>query len=258
MLMSRLARFSTITKTALRQVSAFDKPCVYTHLPQSLLHNAHCPSATVFCPHTTAQRKICTGLIVTGVAASRVRAASTSEPQTSIILRQSVWPVIVGVCSHQDDTTASDADMSEVVEQVQSVERLGGFMASEASAGVVGFTFLWVSYIVNIVVTYTVSAEIFRGHPGMKQAYGPDSGARRILTCVYLSIGTLSLVALATPLKAEIAWVLFPMQIFYKLLTLPVVADSKNPVPWFNLGISILHRVTLGLNWDVLRRAMGW
>jgi hypothetical protein len=145
--------------------------------------------------------------------------------------------------------------MVEDVEQLYTAELVAGVTES---GSIIGQSFLWMSYIVNIVVTYTVSALIFRNHPGMVQSYGSDSAARRILTCVYLSIGTLSLVAMTTPVQAEIAWVLFPMQIFYKLLTLPVVADSKNPVPWFNLGISILHSVTLGLNSEVLRRAMGW
>lgn len=150
---------------------------------------------------------------IRGTVAIRSTAAFTPTGwHAKSIVLQRVWPVL-GVCSHQEDTIASDTDMSAVVEQ--SVERLAGEMASEANAVVP--TVLWVSYIVNILVTYTVSAQIFRNTPGMTQAFGKDSGARRILMCVYLSIGSLSVVALATPLKAEIAWVLFPMQIFYKL-----------------------------------------
>lgn len=119
-------------------------------------------------------------------------------------------------------------------------------------------TFIWISFLVNIIVTYVISAQLLGKNSRMSQVYGSDSAARRILTCVYLSIGTLSVAALATPVKVEIAWVLFPMQIFYKLLTLPVVADTSNPVPWANVAISVLHAVTLGLNWEVLWNAMGW
>lgn len=49
------------------------------------------------------------------------------------------------------------------------------------------------------------------------------------------------------------AWLLpapAAFQILYKLTTLISVSallDVRNPVPWFNLGISTLHAVMLGL-----------
>lgn len=39
--------------------------------------------------------------------------------------------------------------------------------------------------------------------------------------------------------------VLFPLQIFYKLSTLPAIGDCRNPVPWRNLTISALHAISL-------------
>jgi hypothetical protein len=43
----------------------------------------------------------------------------------------------------------------------------------------------------------------------------------------------------------SIVVVLLPLQIVYKMLTLFFVADSKNPVPWWNLVISALHAASL-------------
>jgi hypothetical protein len=61
-----------------------------------------------------------------------------------------------------------------------------------------------------------------------------------------LAIAAISAVALVVaPLRMNIVIVLLPLQILYKLLTLFFVADVRNPVPWWNLVISLLHAASL-------------
>ena len=77
--------------------------------------------------------------------------------------------------------------------------------------------------------------------PKLDVVFGPDTPSRRILSCLYLAIAAISAVALAVaPLRMNIVVVLLPLQILYKLLTLFFVADVRNPVPWWNLVISLL------------------
>lgn len=82
--------------------------------------------------------------------------------------------------------------------------------------------------------------------PKLDVVFGPDTPSRRILSCLYLAIAAISAVALAVaPLRMNIVVVLLPLQILYKLLTLFFVADVRNPVPWWNLVISLLHAASL-------------
>ena len=82
--------------------------------------------------------------------------------------------------------------------------------------------------------------------PKLDVVFGPDTPSRRILACLYLAIAAVSAVALlVVPLRMGIIVVLFPLQMLYKTLTVFVVADWKNPVPWWNLGISALHAASL-------------
>ena len=75
--------------------------------------------------------------------------------------------------------------------------------------------------------------------------YGPDTPARRVLACLYLSITATSVAALAhAPWRLPVARVLFPLQIAYKVATAAVV-DLANPVPQWNLAIAALHTVAL-------------
>ena len=79
----------------------------------------------------------------------------------------------------------------------------------------------------------------------MTPVYGPDSPARRILACIYGSIAAASAFALACAALGDaqmlrtVAWVLFPMQIGYKVATAFTVG-LKNPVVLSNLAISVL------------------
>jgi len=51
-----------------------------------------------------------------------------------------------------------------------------------------------------------------------------------------------------TTLSIAIAGVLFPMQIAYKLMTIPAVG-WRNPVVKSNLAIALLHTTTLAAIW---------
>ncbi len=108
-----------------------------------------------------------------------------------------------------------------------------------------------ISLVVNILVAGFMGVAIgFRLLPRMDRVFGPDPTARQILACLYLAIAAASIVALASGgLRLQIAVILFPFQILYKLLTLLLVTDRRNPVPWANLAISALHSVSLYLIW---------
>jgi hypothetical protein len=107
-----------------------------------------------------------------------------------------------------------------------------------------------VSLLVNVLVAgfFGLATGFNLGSllPKLDIVFGPDTPSRRILSCLYLAIAAISAVALVvTPLRMTIVVVLLPLQILYKLLTLFVVADSRNPVPWWNLVISVLHAASL-------------
>mmetsp|Transcript_46673 Transcript_46673/g.107873 ORF Transcript_46673/g.107873 Transcript_46673/m.107873 type:complete len:139 (-) Transcript_46673:19-435(-) len=113
---------------------------------------------------------------------------------------------------------------------------------------------LSLSHLVNVLVAGAVGILLMAQEESMLETFGGSTAAAQILSCIYVSIAASSIYALIAPVvpsswdrnaKVRVGLVLFPMQIFYKLLTLPVVADVANPVPWFNLGVTVLHCVTL-------------
>lgn len=111
-------------------------------------------------------------------------------------------------------------------------------------------TLIALSFFANIVITFVVSAGIFRNHPGMTEAYGTDSPARQILGCVYLAIGLVSLYGLlqlavgGTEVARMVAYVLFPLQIIYKLLT-AIAVRVTHPVVIANLCVVALLGLSL-------------
>ncbi len=106
------------------------------------------------------------------------------------------------------------------------------------------------SFIANIVITFAVAFGIWRDHGGMTEVYGPDTPARRILACVYTTIGLISLYALIqlvtgnTDAARAVAFTLFPLQIVYKLMTAAALW-VLHPVVMANLGISALLALAL-------------
>ena len=108
-------------------------------------------------------------------------------------------------------------------------------------------TLIVLSHIVNIAVAGFIGTLLFfNSSERIIRVYGENTPARQILACVYLAIAVMSLFALLySEFMVSIAWVFFPMQIIYKLLTLISVKDKKNPVPWSNLAINLLHVFSL-------------
>ena len=109
--------------------------------------------------------------------------------------------------------------------------------------------FVYLSHIVNVLVAGMMGTLLFfNSDSQIIEVFGPQTPARQILSCVYLSIAIMSSVALISKRKTiSIAIVLFPVQIVYKILTLIAVSDILNPVPWYNLAVSILHAYSLYL-----------
>ena len=107
--------------------------------------------------------------------------------------------------------------------------------------------FVYLSHIVNVLVAGMMGSLLFfNSNSQIIEVFGPQTPARQILSCVYLSIAIMSSVALISKRKTiSIAIVLFPVQIVYKILTLIAVSDILNPVPWSNLAVIILHAYSL-------------
>ena len=79
----------------------------------------------------------------------------------------------------------------------------------------------------------------------MNYVYGIDTNARRILTCMYTSLGIASGAILVFPQNLEMyAPAVLGFQILYKLQTAAVL-PLNNPVLIANLGVSCLHTITL-------------
>ena len=113
---------------------------------------------------------------------------------------------------------------------------------------------IYISHATNVLILIAVCSALLRNAPGMTEAFGPDTPARRILTCIYITILATSLYALvraglgAPHIALSIALVLFPLQIIYKTATAFLVG-LDNPVVVANLGVAALHSVTLAMLW---------
>lgn len=108
-------------------------------------------------------------------------------------------------------------------------------------------TLIIISYIVNILVAGLMGTLLFFEFKGklserMLKVFGENTSGRQILACLYLSIAIFSVFGLWNETYfLKIASILFPFQILYKTLTLIAVKDKRNPVPYANLVICILH-----------------
>jgi len=111
---------------------------------------------------------------------------------------------------------------------------------------------LAIAFAINIAITWPLAWMMLTAHPNMDEVYGPDSDARRSLACIYFTIGLASVFALAQvglgnrAWALHIAWVLFPLQIVYKLATWPVVG-LISPVVVTNLVVASLLVLTLAV-----------
>ena len=109
---------------------------------------------------------------------------------------------------------------------------------------------LTLSFVINILIVAPLTWLMLRGAVAMDASFGPDTSARRILACLYGTIGVASGVGLwllasgQANLAEALAWTLLPMQIVYKLGTWPAVG-FQSPVVRTNLGVVVLHSATL-------------
>ncbi len=112
---------------------------------------------------------------------------------------------------------------------------------------------IYVSLILNLVVLIPVCGGLLVGAEWTNSAYGGPSAARQILLSVYLSIALMSVLLLVRPDPRMVATLLL-MQVTYKLMTPLFVGNLQNPVVLSNVGISVVHAVTLAFIWRTLTR----
>ncbi len=112
---------------------------------------------------------------------------------------------------------------------------------------------LIVSLLLNIVVLVPVVGSLAARAPWIARVWGERTPALDILLAIYVAILTgsnalLAVVATVGPSVAvEAASIaLFAVQIVYKVLTAVLVQDAlRNPVVISNLGIAVVHAVTV-------------
>ena len=115
-----------------------------------------------------------------------------------------------------------------------------------------------ISLGVNIAVLIVVCTVLiaFSDAEPVTYGWGPATAARGILLSVYFSILAVSILLLGLYVyrSADRAAIdnmiaaLLLTQILYKITT-PITAGPANPVAISNLGISVLHSITLYLLW---------
>lgn len=109
-----------------------------------------------------------------------------------------------------------------------------------------------ISLCVNLIVLGLIMPGLLRGQAGLDAAFGPDTTARQILTCIYATIFGISVLICGLLLSGRVESAvtlglgLFAVQIVYKLLTVALIG-TRNPVVATNLGIAFLHSVTLAV-----------
>ena len=112
---------------------------------------------------------------------------------------------------------------------------------------------LIVSLLLNMVVLVPVVGSLLARAGWITRAWGERTPARDILLAIYVAILVVSVallvaVAVSGPsLVLESAAVaLFAVQIVYKVLTAVTVTDAlRNPVVLSNLGIAVVHAITV-------------
>lgn len=103
--------------------------------------------------------------------------------------------------------------------------------------------------ILNLVILVPLVASLAYDTAGMGAAFGFDSPARRILTCVYGAIAALSAVLIALhasahPWAVPMTVALFGVQITYKLATIAAVGLTS-PVVVTNMIVVSVQMVAL-------------
>ncbi len=106
-------------------------------------------------------------------------------------------------------------------------------------------TLLLVSHGVNIVFAGSLGILLLVKHPSLEKNFGWDSPSRQMFASIYLTITIASLTAvLFRTFLADIALILFPIQIVYALLCIFTVQQKRNPMIWIHLALSVLFGFT--------------
>ena len=105
----------------------------------------------------------------------------------------------------------------------------------------------------NILILVPVISRM--GHGQMDPVFGPDTAARRILTCVYIGIAVTSAVLigmhlLKLPWAEPMTLALFGVQIAYKFCTV-VAVGMRNPVVASNCGVAVVQCAAIAV-WAAL------
>lgn len=104
---------------------------------------------------------------------------------------------------------------------------------------------LLISHGVNIVFAGSLGILLLTKHPSLEKNFGWDSPSRQMFASIYLTITIASFVAvLFRAFIADIALILFPIQIIYAILCIFTVQQKKNPMIWINIILSILFGFT--------------
>lgn len=105
--------------------------------------------------------------------------------------------------------------------------------------------------ILNIAILAPLVWALSAGSAGMDAPFGPDTDARRILTCIYGAIGVISAALLALHSFGH-AWAvpmtlaLFAVQITYKLATVMAVGMAS-PVVVTNLIVVAVQVIAIAM-----------
>jgi hypothetical protein len=105
-------------------------------------------------------------------------------------------------------------------------------------------TLIYISLAVNIVVLIPIVVLMSIRARLVDKAWGPFTEARGILLSIYFAILVASVVLVFFPAPALVA-ALLAVQVIYKVTTPFTVGRWGNPVVLSNLGISVVHIVTL-------------
>lgn len=103
--------------------------------------------------------------------------------------------------------------------------------------------------ILNVAILAPVIWSLGIGSPGMDAAFGADTHARRILTCVYgaialASAALIALLSVAHPWAIPMTLALFGVQISYKLATVWLVGLG-NPVVVTNVVVIVVQTLAI-------------
>ncbi len=111
---------------------------------------------------------------------------------------------------------------------------------------------IFVSLLVNIAVLIPVCLGLITEAVWAEKGYGPITPARGILLSIYIAILLISLLLLRNPDPKLVAPLLL-VQVIYKFSTPLTVGTLQNPVVLSNLGIAVLHTITLWTIWSSLK-----